>query len=216
MTTPAEDMAERHTRILAELAELTLDAARGLHGRLVAAETTAEAQALGLTFARVSRALRQTLLLEAKLDKERRAQAREDQAAEAEVRAQRLKVEVAARKVRVRAAMAAAAAEACESPEAAEDLMDELELGLDDCVRGFDFETGTVEDLVALLREDFGIAPDDAPDDAGEAPDEGGAPDEAPPGPYLGSVPQPPDGQPPKPKLIQMPDGGWAPASDSS
>ena len=215
MSSPTEDMADRHGRMLAELAELTLEAARGLQARLAAAETTAEAQGLGLTFARVSRALRQTLLLEAKLDRARRAQVREDQAAEAEAHQRRIAAQVPMRKARVRAALATAAAEACESPEAAEDLMDDLDVELDGYVRGFDFETGTVEDLVALLREDFGIAPEDAPDDGCEGPDEAETPDEA-PGPYLGSVPQPPEGQPPKPKLIQMPDGGWAPASDSS
>ncbi|THD79382.1 MAG: hypothetical protein E7812_09940 [Phenylobacterium sp.] len=210
-------MADRHGRMLAELAELTLDSVRGLHDRLVAAETPAEAQALGLTLARVSRALRQTLLLEAKLDKDRRAQASQDAADEAGVRARRVAAQVPVRKARVRRAVAVAAAESCESVEAAEDLMDDLELTLDDYVRAFDFETGTVEELIATLCEDLGIAPQDDDDPAGDddAPNDARPMTaETPPSPYLGSVPLPPG--PPKPNLIQMPDGGWAPGPDSS
>jgi len=61
------EMAERHGRMLARLAELSLSAAEILHERLVTAETNAEARDLGLALQRVSRSVRQTLLLEAKL-----------------------------------------------------------------------------------------------------------------------------------------------------
>jgi hypothetical protein len=68
---------ERHDRVLAELSELGLTLARELHGRALAAGTAGtaeEAQALSLAFHRISRSVRQTIGLEAKLDRERRRQ----------------------------------------------------------------------------------------------------------------------------------------------
>jgi len=87
MSEPTESDAERVQRILGELTELGLALARDLHARALAAETAQEAQALGLAFQRVSRSVRQSLALEAKLQRDAKLAAREAQAGAAEGRA---------------------------------------------------------------------------------------------------------------------------------
>ena len=77
MSTAAEKR-ERQERILAELSELGLALARDLQVRALAATDIAEASELGLAFQRVARAVRQTLALEAKLDRDRQRADRED------------------------------------------------------------------------------------------------------------------------------------------
>jgi hypothetical protein len=77
MSTAAEKR-ERQERILAELSELGLGLARDLQVRALAATDIAEASELGLAFQRVARAVRQTLALEAKLDRDRQRADRED------------------------------------------------------------------------------------------------------------------------------------------
>jgi hypothetical protein len=69
MFSPA-DMADRHRQMLGELAELSLSLARRLHGQAMAAEAPAEAERAALSFHRISRSLRQTLALEARLERE--------------------------------------------------------------------------------------------------------------------------------------------------
>src|SRR5258705_8925277 len=77
MSTAAEKQ-ERQERILAELSELGLALARDLQARALAATDIAEASELGLAFQRVSRSVRQTLALEAKLERDRLRADRED------------------------------------------------------------------------------------------------------------------------------------------
>jgi hypothetical protein len=77
MSTPAE-MQERHGAMLAELAELGLSLARDLHAAALAAETPAERQGLATAFHRISRSVRQTMALEAKLERDARRAERED------------------------------------------------------------------------------------------------------------------------------------------
>jgi hypothetical protein len=139
--------------MLAELAELNLDAARVLHGRLAAAETNAEARDLGLALQRVSRSVRQTLLLEAKFAKDRRAQAREDVAVTEAAR----EAVVAARKARVRHEVGRVAAEAGEDAEDVEQLLTDLDDRLDGYVRAHDFETATLDELVVAICKDLGF-----------------------------------------------------------
>jgi hypothetical protein len=76
MSSSAE-MAERHGRMLAELGELGLTLARDLQGRALAAETSAEAAQLAEAFHRLSRSVRQSLALEAKLQRDAQRDARE-------------------------------------------------------------------------------------------------------------------------------------------
>jgi hypothetical protein len=63
----------RHGHILAELASLGLTLARDLHARALAAETAEEAAKLAGAFHRISRGVRQSLALEAKLERDQRA-----------------------------------------------------------------------------------------------------------------------------------------------
>jgi phosphate-selective porin len=77
MSTAAEKQG-RQERILAELSELGLALARDLQARALAASDIAEASELGLAFQRVSRSVRQTLALEAKLERDRQRADRED------------------------------------------------------------------------------------------------------------------------------------------
>jgi hypothetical protein len=82
--TPADATTEdRHGRILAELAGLSLELARDLQARATAAESGEEAARLASAFHQVSRGLRQTLALELKVIRFRGELAREAQAAEA-------------------------------------------------------------------------------------------------------------------------------------
>jgi hypothetical protein len=69
MVDPAE-MAERHAHILAELSELGMGLARKACADADAAETPEERARAALVFQRVSRSIRQSLALEAKLARE--------------------------------------------------------------------------------------------------------------------------------------------------
>lgn len=97
----ASEMAERHGRILAELAELGLGLARELQAQALAAETPAERAEAALAFQRVGRAVRQSVALEAKLERDRVRDAR----AAAEARAATDEARTAQRKRAARAAV---------------------------------------------------------------------------------------------------------------
>lgn len=221
-------MAERHGRMLAELAELTLTAAGELQMRLVASETASEAAELGLAFQRVSRSLRQTLLLEGKLAREGRAAAREA-AAEAEKTREEAFRE---RKAHLRRAVTCEIAETCESLEDAEELATAAEEMLDGYVRDPELADASLEALTEALCHDLGLGAfaddnDDDADDADEIEDTD-APDDAAPqdGPAAGvSAPEPPPQSAPEPtwrpltgqRVIRDPGhGGWRVVSDSS
>ncbi|MBU1515851.1 MAG: hypothetical protein KKE02_10435 [Alphaproteobacteria bacterium] len=68
-------MPSREEEMLARLAELDLAAAEKTHGKLMAAEDTAEISDLGRAYQRLSRSLRQTLALKARLARERQVAA---------------------------------------------------------------------------------------------------------------------------------------------
>jgi hypothetical protein len=72
-----DDMAERHSRALAELTELGLSLARALHEKAVTADDPKLANDFALGFQRVSRSVRQSMALEAKLERDRRRAAAE-------------------------------------------------------------------------------------------------------------------------------------------
>lgn len=173
----AKDIADRSQQMLARLAELTLDAAENLHGRLIEAEAPAEAQGLGLAFERVSRSLRQTLLLEAKLEKDVLAAQREVEALQARAAEALYPV----RRARVRSAVIDAIAEASERPEEAEELADTLEANLDAYLRDPEFAAMAFADLVDRLCRDLGLYDDQ--DDEDEDAEDADAEDDDAPGP---------------------------------
>lgn len=147
------EKAERQDRILAELSELGLALARDLHARALVVEDVAEAADLGLAFHRVARSVRQTLALEAKLDRDRRMAEREDRAdvrREGAARAERRKAQVKF------------AVERCVWSEAdgveAERLLDELddrleEDGLSDAFAGQD----AIDSHIARICTELGV-----------------------------------------------------------
>ena len=93
----AAEKRERQDRILAELSELGAALARDLQARTLAATDIAEASDLGLAFQRVSRSVRQTLALGAKLDRDQQRADREDRTEAQEARtayAERRKAQV--------------------------------------------------------------------------------------------------------------------------
>jgi len=71
----AADMASREEAMLARLAELDLAAAEKAHGKLMAAEESAEIAEMSRAYQRMSRSLRQTLALKARLARQREAAA---------------------------------------------------------------------------------------------------------------------------------------------
>ncbi|MDB5436449.1 MAG: hypothetical protein JWR47_2706 [Phenylobacterium sp.] len=75
------ETTEHQDRALAELLELGMAAAREVQARLLAAEDAKAVCDLSLAFNRVSRAVRQTVALQAKVGRERRREGR-DEAAE--------------------------------------------------------------------------------------------------------------------------------------
>ena len=193
MSVPNPEMAERHSRVLGELAEITLSAARRLGEELQGAESAAEMKDLAMGLARVSRQVRQAVLLEAKLARDGVLCGRElarEEAAELKAAAEALTKH---RRARVLHEVTRAIGEQAESAEQAEDLQTEAEAALNAWVDGHDWESRTLDDLIADMCDELGLeAPGDADDDS-EAP--AAAP-------------------PPAPRLIQG--GGWAPPQDSS
>lgn len=146
-------VAERQGRILGELAELGLSLARVAHARALAAETPEATSELALAFHRISRSVRQTLALEAKLERDR---ARQDR----EVRAEAMReheVRVARRKAQVRIAVERAVWTEAEGAEA-ELLVDELDDLLEAEVLSDDFMAGPVEVRIERIRADLGLS----------------------------------------------------------
>jgi hypothetical protein len=158
----ASDMAERHGRILARLSELGLSLAETVHERALAAETTEETAELGLAFHRISRSVRQTLALEAKLERERQQELAQDRA-----KAQGGWEGARRREVQVRLAMERAILDECDEDEVEErldGLRDRLEL--ESIAGGFAADT-PVEAHIARLRIDLGLGElEDEDDDA--------------------------------------------------
>ena len=80
-------MAARHAEGLGELARMGLEIARKLHGAVMAAETPEEVERLSGAFHRMSRSVRQSFALEARLERDRQRALAEDRRAADERRA---------------------------------------------------------------------------------------------------------------------------------
>jgi len=170
------EMTERHARILAELSELGLAFARDARTDAEAAETPEQRAQQALVFQRVSRSVRQTLALEAKLVRD--AQKADRETADAEAR--RDKDEVRVRRQRLETAV-----EALVWRET-EDLLDreawDFERQLEAAIEDESVQTGFLTDDIAdqvgrvLTRLGFEIAPDGAVRKTAAPPREGGDP----------------------------------------
>lgn len=148
----AEARTARHLRGLAELGEIGLELARLVRRKAVeqaaANPDGAVDESLGLVFARIARAVRQTFALEAKLAEDRRT-------AEAATTARR----VERRKTRVRTAVERvldAEAEESDAENLFYDLTERLETDYDDA----DFAGRPIGELVARICRDLGVTPD--------------------------------------------------------
>ena len=140
------EMAERHGRILAELAELGMSAARAVHGDLMAAEEPQVRAELGLTFQRLSRSVRQSLALEAKLARDERARA--ERAAQAAL---------SHRKSRLKTAVEPLVWTEAEDDETAETRLTALGDFLDALSLDDDFLDGPIEAQIARICAAFGV-----------------------------------------------------------
>lgn len=154
MFNPA-DMAERHGRILAELAELGLGFARDASRDAAQAETPEERARAALVFQRVSRSVRQCLALEAKLAREAGREARE--AADRQARQHRWQVFY--RKQSLKAGVQALTWRETEDlDEADEDAFDELiDRAIEDEVGSDGFLTDDTADQVARILVRMGL-----------------------------------------------------------
>ena len=162
----SEARASRQMRMLQELAEIGMQLARAV-GRQIADRVPEDpgggdadlAPDLALVFSRISRAVRQTIALEARLDRQlHEARAAED-AAKAEHARIATRTLVRRRKHTVREAVQDAVdAEAC-GPEL-EVLLADLDERLDDSDDNLDFAELPVGQLVARICRQLGVTPD--------------------------------------------------------
>ena len=169
--------------MLARLAACDLSAAERVHGRMMAAEETSEIAELGRTYQRISRSLRQTLALKARLARERAQAVRETttkDAASPSAPSPAGGVAVARRLREVRAAVTRVIWDEVEREEV--EFLDEAlaEQITVECL-GADFCAEPLDDHVARICLELGLSPEgaegwrdlpDPPDDADEPPDE--------------------------------------------
>jgi hypothetical protein len=187
MATPT-DIAERHAQVLAELAELGLGVARRLAELALAAETPKEAADLGVAFHRVSRSVRQTLALDARLARDHLrlgAEVREEAEAQRRVRCER-------RKGQVWKTLEAEVWREYERDDV-EEVLEDLDARLSADLTAEDFDAEPVEAHIARLRADIGLA---APEAAAPSDPEIPEPSTPPPVPWDGcwrpDTPDPP------------------------
>jgi len=157
-------------RILGELSELGLTLARDLHARALAAETVEDAQAAALAFHRISRSVRQSLALEAKLEREMAAEAR---TAVERARIERIAQVSDRQREVVRAMNRLIWTEAEGDEDEAEMLGDDLGARLDEAALAPGFLEIPLETLVARLSADMGLTAEPA---AASEPQGQGAP----------------------------------------
>jgi hypothetical protein len=148
----AEARTARHLRGLAELGEIGMELARLVRRQAVeqaaANPDGAVDESLGLVFARIARAVRQTFALEARLADDRRMA----QAAETRLHVERRKTKV---RTAVERVLDAEAGEG-DAENLFYDLTERLETDYDDA----DFADRPIGELVARICRDLGVTPD--------------------------------------------------------
>ena len=177
-----DEMAERHARGLGELGQMGLDLARKLHAAAMDAEAIEDAERLALAFHALSRSVRQSFALEAKLQRDRR-KALVDEARAAD---QARTAAVARRRTQVDATLNRLIWTEGERPDRLELLVRAGDL-LDHAAVCDDFLDGDADDVVLHILRILRLTPEAArirrPDPpSGEGPDPA-QPDPAPPDP---------------------------------
>lgn len=157
-----EEMQDRHTRQLAELAELGMSLARDLEARAEAVTALAEAEGLALAFHRISRSVRLTLALESRLAREQGEVRR--------LQRNRVRQLNEVRAPQVRHALTRDIWNETDGEEA-EALLEDLEDLLDEDVLFGRLLEGPVEAAIARLRADLGLT-GEAPEASPETPPE--------------------------------------------
>jgi hypothetical protein len=160
MSEPALTL-EQQDRALSELLELGMSAAREVHASLVAAEEARAICELSLAFNRVSRSVRQTIALQAKVVRDRRRDDR-DEAVDARRAGE---ARVSRRKSQVKAAVERLIWTEAEDDEA-ERLIDDLDDLICEDALYDSFTEEPVEAHIARICADLGIAappPEGAP-----------------------------------------------------
>jgi hypothetical protein len=146
MSDASKDRAERQGRMLDELAELGMEA-----------EDAEEAERLALAFHRLSRSVRQTFALQARLERDARRDLVETERHAEAVRSER----VTARRAQVDASISRLIWTEAERPEIG-DLLMELTRTLTEESFGDTFLDGPVEALVDRIKAKLGLAANDA------------------------------------------------------
>lgn len=166
-----EEMQDRHTAQLAELAEIGMGLARVLAGRAQAAETPEAAEGLALAFHRISRSVRLTLALESRLARE--------QAVVRRVQGHRRRELDEIRLPQVRHALACEIWNEADGAEA-EALLEDLETLLSEEVLFERLSSGPLDAVIGRLRgelnlsaEALGGAPANDSHDMGDGTDDG-------------------------------------------
>jgi hypothetical protein len=150
-TDPAVDRTERHGRVLQELTDLGMHLARAVSAQATDADP-ATAHSLALDFARIARAVRQTVALEAKLAEDRqttlaeRAQRRDREAAE-QARRRTSRIETLVER----------AIDAEASGAEADNLLEDLRERLEDADDLAGFHDRPIPEIVALICKDLGV-----------------------------------------------------------
>jgi hypothetical protein len=188
-------MAERHTRALTELMELGLALARKHQDRAMAAETAEEERVASLAFHRISRSVRQTMALEAQLERMRRRMLAE----EIEGTELRTKQAITRRQAQVKS-IVSRLVWAERDGETAEALIEHLDDLLGEDAAGDDFLNQPVADYIDSLCGDLGLKTEAEPDskpepeaaDAAPASAEGAAAKPPPPPAAEPTPPAPP------------------------
>jgi hypothetical protein len=138
---------------LAELTQVGMTLVRDLQARALAAESAADAADIALAFQRVSRSVRQSIALKARLERDRHRQAREDLADAALATGKA----VERRRTRIRLAVERAIWDEAEGEEA-ERLLDDLDDALETAVLDDDFTLTPVAAQIDALRADLGLS----------------------------------------------------------
>ena len=156
--TASTERAERHSGVLRELAEIGMDLARALRAHALAEPDAAQAADVGLVFSRISRAIRQTVALEAKLDADHETRAERAQAAQSVRDADARKIRATRQRKHVRGLVHCAIKDTADPNEVENLCFDSREhlADLDDT----DFEDRPIADIVAGICRDLGLNPE--------------------------------------------------------